>query len=173
MWLDCAGGVTSAKMLAAIERVLPHGRSWADVQCFISSSRARQQATAVFEVLARAEAETHEVALDEVHFHEVGRLENLARVLGIFAALEMLGIEQWYASPPPLGNGTITCSHGELSVPAPATRRIIEAYGIPSTPVPESPIVGELTTPTGVALLTQAKGFLTEPLEAFLIAVTK
>ncbi|MCL2492277.1 MAG: LarC family nickel insertion protein [Coriobacteriia bacterium] len=163
MWLDCSQGVTSAKLFDAIERHFPDTLSWCEVQRFMTSVRAREQASAVFEVLANAEAEAHGVSRDEMHFHEVGRLSNLTRVIGIFAALEMLGINEWYASPPVIGNGTVTCSHGDLSVPTPATKRIIGAHDIPITAVEEEPIVGELTTPTGVALLTQASGFLSEP----------
>jgi len=173
MWLDCSGGVTSAKFLSAIERSLPEGRFWSEVQRFLESMSARDHAFAVYEVLAQAEAEAHGVPREQVHFHEVGRLDNLARVRGIFCALDMLGIEKWYASPPPLGNGTITCSHGELSVPAPATRRIVETYAIPTTPVPDEPVVGELTTPTGVALLTRATGFLEAPPHGALILKTE
>ena len=173
LWLDCTNGLTSAKFLDAIARVLPNTRSWHDVQRFMNSNRAQQQAEAVFEVLAHAEAAAHETTLDKMHFHEVGRLQNLTNVLGIFAVLDMMGIEEWYASPPIIGNGTVTCSHGELPIPAPATARIIETHNIPITSVPDTPIVGELTTPTGAALLTQASGFLAEPPKDALILRTE
>ncbi|MCL2818209.1 MAG: LarC family nickel insertion protein [Actinomycetia bacterium] len=173
MWLDTSQGITAAKFLDALERGGSAARAYHEVQRFMASERAQMRASAVFEVLAQAEAAAHGVATREVHFHEVGRLENLARVFGIFAALEAMGIAHWYASPPTVGNGTITCSHGELPVPAPATRRIIEAHNIPITEIPEEPIVGELSTPTGVALLTQAEGFMNEPPEGVLILRTR
>jgi len=163
IWIDCSNGVTSAKLIDAIARALPDTRTWKDVQRFMFSVNAQRRAQSVFEVLAHAEAAAHGVATEEVHFHEVGRVENLARVLGIFAAMEMGGIEEWYASPPALGNGTVTCSHGVLSIPAPATKRIIEAYSMPTAPISYETEVGELTTPTGVALLTQANGIIDEP----------
>jgi uncharacterized protein (DUF111 family) len=170
MWLDCSNGITSMKFLDAIARGTDDHRSWAHVRHFMHSEQARQHASAVFEVLAHAEAQAHGVSVDEVHFHEVGRLENLSFVLGIFAALDMLGIEEWYASPPVLGNGKVTCSHGELAVPAPATQRIVDTHGIPIALIDDEPIIGELTTPTGAALLTQAKGFLiTAPKDALIL----
>ena len=163
LWLDCTHGVTSAKVLAALEALVSHGRTLHEVQRFMGSKTAQRRAHAVFEVLAQAEAAAHEVTLDEMHFHEVGRLTNLSRVVGIFAAFDMLGIEKWYCSPPVIGNGTVVCSHGELSIPAPATAYILERYGIPISPAPDTPLMGELTTPTGAALLTQADGFCVNP----------
>jgi len=163
MWLDCSQGITSAKFYDAISRNFPATLTFRDVHRFSASQRARTQARSVFELLAQAEAHAHGTTLDDVHFHEVGRLDNLTRVLGIFSALDMLGIDEWFATPPVIGNGVVHCSHGELDVPTPATRYLIEHYDIPITEVADRPIIGEFTTPTGVALLTQASGFLSEP----------
>jgi len=61
----------------------------------------------------------------------------------------MLRIERVQMSALPCGTGTLTCAHGVLPVPAPATLELLA--GFPVYPVD---IKGELVTPTGAALLT-------------------
>ena len=68
-------------------------------------------------------------------------------------------MDRLVASPVPTGTGKIRIAHGECSVPAPATAELL--CGIPMA---ESAIAGELTTPTGAAILaTLADAFGTLP----------
>ncbi|HHE72742.1 MAG TPA: tRNA (N6-threonylcarbamoyladenosine(37)-N6)-methyltransferase TrmO [Chloroflexi bacterium] len=53
-------------------------------------------------------------------------------------------------APVYVGGGTVMTSHGQLSIPAPATRFILERYHIPYT---SGPVEAELLTPTGAAIL--------------------
>ncbi|HSW47296.1 MAG TPA: nickel pincer cofactor biosynthesis protein LarC [Phycisphaerae bacterium] len=108
-----------------------------------------RQAVAIFTRLAEAEAAVHGTTPEKVHFHEVGAIDAIVDVVGACAALEQLGIERVYVSPIPPGSGTITCEHGQMPVPAPATVRLLE--GVPLAACEE---VGELITPTGAAILT-------------------
>ena len=68
------------------------------------------------------------------------------------------------ASPPALGDGEIETAHGRLSVPAPAVLSLLAglptAGGAPAVPAGETPAkpLGELTTPTGAALLAHFAG---------------
>lgn len=105
----------------------------------------------VFTRLAEAEASVHGTTLDEVHFHEVGAIDSLVDIVGFCCGLRRLGIERVYASPLPLGSGTIRTEHGLLPVPAPATLALIAAAGAPTI---ASEGRGEMVTPTGAALLT-------------------
>ncbi|NTW01159.1 MAG: LarC family nickel insertion protein, partial [Oscillochloris sp.] len=56
-----------------------HARDWAQIRTLIADSRlperARAQALAAFERLARAEAAIHGTSIDHVHFHEVGGVD--------------------------------------------------------------------------------------------------
>ena len=112
------------------------------------SATVRRRAVEVFTRLAEAEAEVHGTTVDEVHFHEVGALDAIVDIVGACIGLEALNIERVVCAPVPLGSGTVRCAHGTMPVPAPAVAILLK--GVPLAPCDE---VGELTTPTGAALL--------------------
>lgn len=117
--------------------------------------RPKQNAIAVFRRLGEAEARAHDVPLEKVHFHEVGAVDSISDIVGACVALELLGIEEVWASRINVGSGTVNTEHGVLPVPAPATAELLKDKPIYSAG-PET----ELTTPTGAALMaTLAKGF--------------
>lgn len=111
--------------------------------------RIKEQATRIFTRLAEAEARVHGTTVEKVHFHEVGAIDAIVDVVGVCIALEMLGVERVFCSPIPVGSGTIVCDHGVMPVPAPATAELLQGVPIAATDEP-----GELTTPTGAAILT-------------------
>lgn len=113
----------------------------------------RERAARVFRALAKAEAHVHGIAPDAVHFHEVGAVDAIIDVTGAVVALRLLGVEQVYVSPLPLGGGTAHTGHGLLPVPAPATVALLAAARAPVRAGADEPQV-ELITPTGAALLT-------------------
>ena len=113
------------------------------------SAVARDRAIRVFERLAEAEAAVHGTTVENVHFHEVGALDAIIDVVGAVVCLAFLGVERVVCSAIPVGSGTIECAHGVLPIPAPATARLLQGVPIAACPEP-----GELTTPTGAALLT-------------------
>jgi uncharacterized protein (TIGR00299 family) protein len=115
--------------------------------------RAREFALRVFELLAQAEAESHGVPVDKVHFHEVGAVDSVVDVAMAGVCLAAVAPTRVLASPVKLGRGTIQIQHGTYPVPPPASARL--AVGMPVAPVPETipfPDV-ELSTPTGLAIL--------------------
>lgn len=134
-------------------------RHWRELRSLLGAADVpevvREQALAALGALAGAEAEVHGVAIDDVHFHEVGAADTIADVLGVALGLHDLGITELVASPVAVGGGTVMTEHGELPVPAPATALLLR--GIPTVPGAAG---GELTTPTGAALLaTFVTGF--------------
>lgn len=119
------------------------------------TDRARANAMAIFRRLGEAEAKVHGTTLAKVHFHEVGAVDSIADVVGAAVALDLLGVEQVFASPIPTGAGEIEIAHGRVSVPAPATAELLRG-----APVTYGGVDAELTTPTGAAIVvTLAAGF--------------
>ena len=105
---------------------------------------------AVYDRVAQAESAVHGVTMEEIHFHEVGSLDALADVTAVCYLMEQLGNPTVYASPVHVGSGHVSCAHGILPVPAPATAEILRGI-----PIYGGQIQGELCTPTGAALLKQ------------------
>ena len=104
-----------------------------------------------FQRLAEAESHAHGISIDEVHFHETGAMDAIIDIVGSFCGFYLLGIERFFSTPVATGTGTITCAHGILPVPAPATMHILN--GVPTAP---TGIGSELTTPTGAVILVTA-----------------
>lgn len=131
----------------------PH-RGWHTIDRLIAEAegldpRVAEWARATFRRIGEVEARAHGISLEDVHFHEVGAWDSIADIIGVCAGLVTLGVDRLVASPAALGNGMVRMAHGELAVPGPAVADL--ALGWPTRPGPEGS--GELTTPTGMALL--------------------
>jgi len=111
------------------------------------SGRAKENARAVFQQLAEAEAKVHGIPVEKVHFHEVGAVDSICDIAGACAAFDLLGVEIIHCSPLNVGSGTVNTEHGVLPIPAPATAELLSGKPIYA----RGPCV-ELTTPTGAAI---------------------
>ena len=131
----------------------PHGRAVSEIHRLIDTlkipEKVARSAHAAFEVIATIEAAIHGVAPDELHLHEVGAVDAILDIIGSIWGIEQVGIERIYNTKVALGDGTVKTAHGLLPVPAPATIRLLEGFNVRHGP----PGSGELTTPTGAALL--------------------
>ena len=108
----------------------------------------RENAKAVYSLIAEAESRVHGSSAENVHFHELGSLDALADVLSVCELMHELAPEKVLASPVNVGSGFVKCAHGVLPVPAPATELILRGV-----PIYSGQIRSELCTPTGAALL--------------------
>jgi uncharacterized protein (TIGR00299 family) protein len=103
----------------------------------------------IFTRLAQVEARIHGCPPEAVHFHEIGGVDAMVDVIGAVSATQWLGIEDIWSSEIPVGKGFVTCAHGVLPVPAPATAALLAGVPVVGTSVP-----AELVTPTGAAIVT-------------------
>ena len=141
------------------ERDQPH-RGLRDVLAIIRAGRlpeaVAQRATAVFTRLGEVEAAIHGTSVDEVEFHEVGAIDAIVDVVGVVLGFHLLDAdwERIVCDGVPLGSGWVRAAHGRLPVPAPATLELVRRAAMPVRGAPAPGDTGELTTPTGAALLT-------------------
>lgn len=138
-----------------------HHRHLPEIERIIRAGRlpgaAAERALAVFARLAAAEAQVHGVPVEKIHFHEVGAMDAIIDIVGVSVALELLGVAAVRVTPVHVGTGTLTCEHGQMPVPAPATAILLQGF-----PVVHTGVSAELVTPTGAALLAA----LAEPVAA-------
>jgi uncharacterized protein (TIGR00299 family) protein len=113
------------------------------------SDKVKERAARIFSRLAEAEARVHNVAVERIHFHEVGALDAIIDVVGACIGFELLGAERFVCSSLHVGSGMVEMSHGRFPVPPPAVAELLK-----DAPVYSSDIVGELVTPTGAAIIT-------------------
>ena len=111
-------------------------------------ARVLDRSSAVFARLADAEGRLHRRSPAHVHFHEVGALDAIVDVVGVCAALEVLGVDTVTASAVATGTGMIRSAHGVLPNPPPAVVELLRGAPLHGVDVPV-----ELTTPTGAAIL--------------------
>ena len=114
----------------------------------------------VLDALWRAESRVHGEPEDVVELEELGGVDTLVDVVGVAVALDYLGVEHVYSAPLVLGAADPPRWAGGYSNPAPAVLELAAAAGAPV--VTDRPIyqgAGELTTPTGAAIITALSRF--------------
>lgn len=127
-------------------------RHYSEIKALVQNSplsqNVREKSLEIFERLAIAESEIHGQPKEKVHFHELGGIDAIVDIVGTALCLEYMGIEKIVSSRIPLGNGFVSCQHGTLPVPAPATLSILKGIPVYGTEIPH-----ELVTPTGAAII--------------------
>ena len=114
----------------------------------------------VLKALWTAECRVHGETQDILELEELGSVDTLVDVVGSVIGFEYLGVDGIHAGPLVIGNATPPRWAGGYSNPAPATLELIAAAGAPM--IGDKPMyeeAGELTTPTGAALITTLAAF--------------
>jgi uncharacterized protein (TIGR00299 family) protein len=151
-----SGGLRGRQLCVESLEPEPHHRPWGELRQRLETAplnaALQKRVLAVFGLLAEAEAAVHGHAPEQVHFHEVGALDALVDIVGVCAGLQHFGIERLVCGLPPAGHGSVATAHGLLPLPAPAVLEIARRRAIPLAEAGGFP-PGELTTPTGLALM--------------------
>ena len=127
-------------------------RSWRQIRRLLERSKlsapVKTTTVDIFTRLAHAEAKVHGVAVDHVHFHEVGATDSIVDIVAAAIGVRELAIDRLHFSRIPLGRGLTRSQHGPLPVPGPATMELLK--GLPTF---GTDLDSETVTPTGAALL--------------------
>lgn len=156
--ISCSIAAVTVRLSSEADDAVPPVRHLAEIRDLIAKAEladaVAERALSVFQLLAESESRVHGVGVEEVHFHEIGADDTILDVVGVALGLADLGIDHLVCTPIAVGAGTVTCSHGVLPIPAPATAQLL--LGVPTVPGPSlasNQPAGELTTPTGAALV--------------------
>jgi uncharacterized protein (TIGR00299 family) protein len=146
--------ISGTRFVINIEtREQPHHRSWADIENMIKESglcaKVKKLSIEIFSLLASAEAKIHGQKISDITFHEIGAVDSIIDIVGVAVAFNYFNFSQIHSSALRLGSGFVKCRHGVLPLPAPATLEILAGRGV----VDPSSVAGELTTPTGAAII--------------------
>ena len=123
-------------------------------------SGVKGSAEKVLTALWQAESRVHGEPPESLELEELGTIDTLVDVVGVAICLDYLGVEQVYAGPLVLGESAPPRWEGGYSNPAPATLELVTMAGAPI--VADRPLYlgsGELTTPTGAAIITTLADF--------------
>jgi uncharacterized protein (TIGR00299 family) protein len=113
---------------------------------------AKRIAKEIFQLLGEAESKVHGVDINTIHFHEVGAIDSILDIVGSAYLLDRLKIDQVVSTAICTGHGFVMADHGRMPIPAPATKELL--LGMPTYAGKAS---GEMTTPTGAAILKYLK----------------
>ena len=117
------------------------------------SYKASSFAISVLDTLLDAERKVHGEVSNDIELDELGSADTLFDVLGTSYLLQNLNLFEntvFYSSPVSIGGGYVKFSHGKVAVPAPATLEILKSKKFP---IIGQDVDGELTTPTGAAIV--------------------
>jgi hypothetical protein len=144
------GGIEAMHLKVEVSDTTTH-RNLKDILEILDQSELdeeiRRESVEIFTLIARSEAKPHGTAPEDTVLHELSGVDTIVDVVGTLIGLKALGVNDIISSPINLGSGTVESAHGILPVPAPGTAEILK--GVPVY----SQFDGELTTPTGAALI--------------------
>ena len=159
---------TKSKKAAKEHKDSQKNRNLKNIETLINNSSLNENvkhlSKTMFTKIAEAESKIHGEPIKKIHFHEVGAVDSIVDIVGAAICIDHLNIHRVICSPVELGGGFITCKHGKIPVPAPATLEILK-----NAPVKTGGAPFETTTPTGAAILSTFVDEYTEKAEFTII----
>jgi uncharacterized protein (TIGR00299 family) protein len=147
------GGISATQVIVEGKKERRSHRNLKEIMRIVERSgvkaEVKERSKEIFKRIALVESKIHQTPMEEIHFHELGGLDSIVDIVGSVWGLQQLGIERIHVSKVNVGTGFVTCEHGTLPVPAPATLALMEGK-----PIYSSGVERELLTPTGAAILT-------------------
>ena len=153
--------IEGSKLIFSVEKDFNHLsvqefiEKWKQVIENIQASKlVSERVFSVLEKIIQVEKAVHgkmNASLDQIHFHELNSIDTIIDITTTVSILEKEHIQEVFGLPTAIGSGTITFSHGTFQQPAPAVAKILEQT---SYPIVSRDLEFELTTPTGLAILT-------------------
>jgi uncharacterized protein (TIGR00299 family) protein len=133
------------------------------------SSPAKAYANRAIHLLVESEATVHRHTPNKVHLHGAGSVDTVMDIIGAATALEQLQIidpksTRYYVLPIAVGGGTFPSGHGQLAAPGPAVTQIFTKTKLLFK---GGPLMRELATPTGAALIAALNPASTETYPLF------
>jgi pyridinium-3,5-bisthiocarboxylic acid mononucleotide nickel chelatase len=129
-----------------------HHRNLKDIYKIIDDGEipvnAKKISKEIFLLLGQAEAKVHGLDINAIHFHEVGAIDSIIDIVGTAFLLDKLNVQKSYSFDVCTGFGFVMTEHGKLPVPSPATKELLLDF-----PTYAGESEGEMTTPTGAAIL--------------------
>ena len=133
------------------------------LDCIAQSSlpaEIKEKCEKTLSALWQAESRVHGEPQQALELEELGSIDTLVDVVGVAVGLWHLGARQVYAAPLVLGAPSPPRWPGGYSNPAPATLELVAMYGAPvAADLPVFQGAGELTTPTGAAIIASMATF--------------
>jgi uncharacterized protein (TIGR00299 family) protein len=149
---DQRHGISGTKVNVIQSQPEKKYRHLSDIELIINESsldgKTKDLSKKMFRKLAEAEAAVHGISPGKVHFHEVGAIDSIIDIVGAAICFNALKVDAVFVTAVELGSGFVSCEHGRLPVPAPATVEIMKGI-----PVKKGGVDFEATTPTGAAIL--------------------
>jgi uncharacterized protein (TIGR00299 family) protein len=145
----------AATAFRVIEDDHPGTRPAAELRATLDAADLRTdvkaRATRCLDRLIAAESAIHDLPPDRLMLHEVSGADTLVDIVGAFALLAALGVDEVISAPLPFARTVIASEHGPLPGPGPAVIELALGFGLVGVEGDQ-----ELVTPTGAAIVTTA-----------------
>lgn len=146
--------IAATRVTVEVADDVPRLPAWEDLRTTLEAAdldaEVAKRALQTVRRLIEAEAAVHRRDPSDVRLHELGDPGTVVEVVATITGLRSLGIERITCGPVALGSGTVDTAHGTLPVPPPAVVELLHGVVVHA-----GHRDGELTTPTGAALVAE------------------